>query len=607
MAVMIGVALALVPLLLFTFFGLSNRLRFDDYVNLGLPMRIGTWEAMLYWRDLWNGGFSNFLLYGLLAPLGIGAPSFFSGALIATAFVAYSWVANAVLAPLNIHSYRRAAAVALGALMVAATINGIYTPHTFHWFTSALVYMWPVGMFLLGIALTVEAARRLVGDVQLLLAAIPSAAFALVNAGFSEMYLVFQLSAVALSACFAFFFQTGPKRKTYFILAVAALLGTFASLALQMSAPGFAARGSATVQTSTLVLPFQDLIVLLGRALENTLLYAGQQTSFAGFMLVALAALFVTSSLGNRHLAETEPRRISATKAPAACALIVQLLFIPILWSQQSNNPQVLGRFSYQYFAVVCLNLCAIAVLLTLLWRNRMFTDMLNRSDGLMKYCAVILLVVCLFFAMTQYRQVDFRASSFLFFSALSLLIMLGSQLAVIADEPSLRRLFLLSAFVSAGAIVTLAILVSLEIFTVRYIVRRTLAPIPYALMLAGLLNGVTLGALMRQGFLLTGAKIDWLRRIRISCFAFAIVIAAGIVIGQGRRIPYMIDHVEIWESQHHEIIRLRDAGDPAVLTMRLKRIVGSTMDQTPPTYEFSRINWSEKVFYGLDGRRYYE
>lgn len=602
-----GVALALVPLLLFTYFGLSTRLHADDYVNLALPLRIGAWEAMLYWRGVWNGGYSNFLLYGLLAPLGVATPPFFSLTLIATGFVAFSWIVNTVLAHLSIQKYRRAMVVALASLMMAATINGIYTPHTFHWFTSAVVYMWPAGTFLLGIALAVEAARRLRGNFQLLLAAIASAVYAFVNAGFSEMYLVFQLSAVALIAVFVMLFPFGRKRRSYLALTLAALLATIASLALQVSAPGFAARSSESVHTSVFLLPLGDVIALVGRALDETLLYAGQQESFAGFMLVASAALFLTLTAGNPVPIESESRRLRAAKAPHAFALIAQLLFIPILWSQQSNDPQVFGRFSYAYLTAVSLNLLAIAVLLTLVLRNQMLADMLNRGGGLMQYCAVILLLVCLFFAMTQFRSLDFRASSYLFFSALTLLIMLGSQLAVIADETRLHRLLLLCAFITASAIVSLAALLSVETFMVRYIVRRSLASIPYALMLAGLMNGVALGALIRHGFRLTGAKAVWIVWLRLGCLIVALVIAAGIVIGQGKRIPYMQEYVEIWESQHQNIIRLRDEGDPAALTMNLKRIVGGKIDQTPPTYVVARIEPREKIFYGLDWTRYYE
>jgi hypothetical protein len=606
LAVAIGVALALAPLLLFTYFALSTRLLGDDYINLGYAMKVGTWEAMLYWRETWNGGYSNFLLYGVLAPLGIAAPPLFSVSLIATALVAYIWLVNTALASLKIRAHRGAIVIVLASLMAAATINGIYTPHTFHWFTSAVVYMWPACMFLLGMALAVETGRRIQGDIPLLLAAIASAAYAFVNAGFSEISLVFQLSAVALIAVFVFFFGAGPKRKLFLMLTAAALLGTFASLALQVSAPGFAARSSAPVHGSILSLPLRDLVTLIGRAIGETSLYAGQQKSFAGFMLVTFAAMFMTLSAGNRRGADAVSRPMRATKAPLAAALIIQLLFLPILWSHSSDSIQLLGRFSYGFASVVGINLLMILTLLALMWR-RSLDRLLQRRHGLMLYCSGVLLAVCFLFTMTQIRAIHVKAAAYAFFTVVSLLLMMGSQLSSIASAPNLRRLLVLSLCATAGAIITLAFVVSVEIFLVRFVNKRSISAAVFAMMLAGMMNGVTLGALLRQGFYLSGANIAWLRWHRLFCFAVALAIGAGIVIGQGQRIPYIREYVDIWESQHHTIIRLRDEGDPSVFTINLKRIVAGKMDHTPPPYTIAPLRWDEKIFYGLDWTRGYE
>lgn len=605
-SVMIGLALALIPLLLFAYFGLSTRLMGDDYANVGLPMQIGAWETMQFWRTVWNGGYSSFLLWGLLAPLGTAAPALFSFAVIASLFVAYSWMANAALAQLCQLPYRRPLAAVLASLMVAATLNAFYSPHTLYWYASGVTYVAPVVMLLLGIALAVEIGRRLRGSIQQLLAAIATALFAFVNAGFSELHLVFQLAAVALINLYVFFSPAGSRRKPYQILAAAAFLGTAASLPVQVSAPGFAVRSSVKVQGSLLELPLQDLFVLSDRALNETLTYAGHPESFAGFMLVAFAGLFVALSASSPVQANADLPRIRATHAPLAFALLVQLLFLPILWSHQSDNLQILGKFSYPFMLVVCMNLCAILVLLALIWRRRLHR-LLQRRNGLMIYCGCILLAACLLFLMTQARSIHVKASSYLFFTTVTLLLMLARQFARIADEPGLNRLFLLTLCLTAAAIIALAFVVSVEIFLVRFVNRRSISAAVFALMLAGLLNGLTLGALIRHGFCLTGAATAGLRGIRLLCLLVALTIAAGIVFGQGRRIGYVREYVDIWESQHQEIIRLRDAGDPAVFTLELKRIVAGKMDHQPPPYYFAPLDWMEKVFYGLDGTRYYE
>ena len=60
--------LALVPTLLFAYLGHFSRLMPDDYKYLGKPVEIGIWQALHYFRGTWHGGYTNFLLYGLLAP-----------------------------------------------------------------------------------------------------------------------------------------------------------------------------------------------------------------------------------------------------------------------------------------------------------------------------------------------------------------------------------------------------------------------------------------------------------------------------------------------------------------------------------------------------------
>ncbi len=606
-AVIFGLALALVPLLLFAYFGLSTRLMGDDYDHLGLALKYGIWEALLFFRGSWNGHYSSFLVFGLSAPLGTAAPPFFAVAQLASALVAFSWLVNAVLAQLRVRSYRRAFSVALAALAVAATINGFYSAHSFWWISSSVLYTLSAVMFLLGIALAVESARRLRGIAQHVLAAIAAAIYAFLNAGLAEMYLVYQLSALALMTVSVFIFQTGSKRRTYLLLTLAASLGTLVGLAVVLNAPGFANRSDDTIVGNFLLLPIQEQLRLSVYALNETLLYAGDREVFAGYMLVVFAGTFVALSAVKPGPTAGNQRRAAIAKRPIVFALIVQLSFVPILWSHQSDQLQVLGRYSYSFLLVVCINLCIIIVLLAILWRRSILDALLKKRDGLATLCSGILLIASVLFMMTQVREIHVKAASYLFFTTATLLIMLASQLAWTADEQRLNRLFLLSVCVIAGAILTLAFVVSVEIFLVRYVNRRSISAAVFAMMIAGLLHGLTLGALIRHGLSVPGARAVWRQWLRLGCLAAALTIGAGIVIGQSRRIGYFQEFVQIWEAQHQEIIRLRDEGDPAVLTMDWKRIVPGKMDQDPPVYARGPLSYKERIFYRLEGTREYE
>ena len=172
----------------------------------------------------------------------------------------------------------------------------------------------------------------------------------------------------------------------------------------------------------------------------------------------------------------------------------------------------MLGRFSFAFLLIVYTNLCAIILSLALLWRRDLLDNALKRQNGLMKYCLCVLLFVCLLFGVTQVRSIHYKASSYLFVTTLSTLILLAWQLACMADEPRMRGLFRLSAFAGAGAVITLAALIGVKLWGEGYIVERALASATYALMLAGLMNGVTLGALIRLGFDKTKADAIWLQ-----------------------------------------------------------------------------------------------
>ena len=601
-AVITSVVLALVPLLLFAYLGLHNRLLIDDYVNLGLARDIGTWKAMLVWREFWNGGYSNFILYGLLSPLGETAPPLFALFLCASIFVSFGWLINTVLVSLSIRAHRLATVVALASITTAAAINGFYHAQVFYWLTGAVVYNWPAVMLLFGIAMATATAHRLRGRIQLLLAAISAAIYAFISAGFSEMYLVFQSVAVALIAVFVFIFPYGPTRRTYRILATAACLGTIASLLTQVAAPGFANRSSQSSYFGDPIFPVRDLPNLISRTLDLTLDYTGHQTSFAGFMLVVFAGLFLTMSASTpMPPTDSKARRTMAGKAPIAFALGVQLLFVPVLWTHSSDSTQILGRFSYAFAAVVGINLLTIAILLALLWRRDLLAKAIDRRNGLMMVCGFVLLLVSLLFALTQVRNINFKAASYLFITAVMLINALAWQLSCKADEPYLKVLCRLSAFAAASAFLTLAFLIAVNLWGQGQMVVRTLASTVYALMFAGLLNGVTLGILIVHGFQKTDSKAVWLRYFRLFSLVVSLTIAAGIVIGQAVRISYVRQDAQIWDETHEEILRLRDARDPAVYTKEFPRLHYRHVGAVPSRYRVGRLLSMHRMYYGLD------
>jgi len=590
--------LSLTPMLLFAYLGQFSRMLADDYLVIKFGQDIGPWQAMLHWRESWSGEYSNNFVIGLLAPLDTALPALFSLFIIVAAGAGFTWLSSALLTHLRIRAHRRAIAIALASLLVAAAINGFYSGQVFYWFSATVEYTFPALLLLLGIAMAVETGRRLRGGFQHLTAAIVVGVYAFINAGFGEMYLVAQLTfATLIFVCVAVFLES-PKRKSYLILAIAAIFGTTVGLATQLSAPGLAYRGSLPETNSFIMQPLRDLPLLLARTLDETTQYLGNRASFAGFMLVAAAGLFAALTDSRGDPGDASRRTFRANRSVIVLGLLIQFAFVPLLWSHQSDNPQVLDRYSYPFLVVLLLNLLTIVVMTGLLWQRKFHDRMLNSRQGLMIYSGCALLAVCLLFALSQIRNPHYKAETYLFVTSAALLIMLASQLKP-AAAPHLHDQLLATAFVSFSTVIVLAAIIGAALWA-GFIIDRILAAVTVLQMTSGLMCGLTLGAFIQRASLLTKSNAAWLKWIRTFCLLIVITIAIGMFIGQGQRISHFQRDAEIWEATHQEIIRLRDAGDAAVYVKAFPRRRLWRLDETPSSYRVAPLTGQQLVYYGL-------
>ena len=600
-AILILALLAFMPTLLYAYLGSFSRLYVDDYTRIGLPLDIGIWETMLYLREIWNGDYTNFLFQGLLAPLGSRVTSVFPLVLILVTLLGYSWLINTILAWMKCSAHRRLTSIAFASLVVAAVINGFSDLEAIFWYTAAVEYFLPPAFLLLGIAISVETTRRLRGSFQLMLAAAATAVISFFIAGFSELHLVFQLSLVALIAVYVFIFHRCSKRKSYQILALAACLGTFASLPVQLSSPGFAFRSSLPEDFGYLMNPVRDLPLLLSRTLNEVMKYLGNEDGFAGFMLIASAGLFVTLSADIRVSSDLQLRRVTAGRSPVAFGLILQLFFVPILWSHHSDNLQVLGKFSYPFMIVIVINLFTIFILLALLFRHRQLEEWFTSRNRLEVYCSGVLLVVCVLFMMTQVRDTHYKAATYLFVTTVAALLMLAGQLTLVIDSPRLNDLFQISICCSASAIITFAALIAVKLWGAGFVLdRKIIAPI-FLQMGSGLFCGVTLGALIHSACSRTDADAVWLRWLRLLCLLATVTIAVGILVRPASWISYVQESAEIIDSSEQEIIRLRNEGDPEVYTKSFVFAKRHNATRFPPQYITEPLVWGHKLFYDLE------
>ena len=126
-AIWLLVAVAVMPAILYAFLGQFSRMTWDDFHHLRLGLENGPWENVLYWRSRWNGAYGDYFLHGLLGPFDTAVPSAFPIIIIAIWMLGLTWLLSQIMAFLKVWRYRKALAVSLAALTVAASGQCIFT------------------------------------------------------------------------------------------------------------------------------------------------------------------------------------------------------------------------------------------------------------------------------------------------------------------------------------------------------------------------------------------------------------------------------------------------------------------------------------------------
>lgn len=596
---LILLALACAPLLLFAYLGYLNRLYSDDYSYLGKILESGIWESILFLRREWAGDYSNSIVFGLLTPFGASAPSFFSILIILLGLLGVSWLAARFMSSWGNFEGRNLLAVSLAALTLTAIFNGMYSAQTYLWLSATVRYTLPALLLILCFALAAEYTKRLRSGSSLRIAAIVIAAFGFINAGFSEMYMVFQLVFMMFLVACIYLFAARTQRRIYLTLAIAGFLGSLAGLPVQLSAPGVAYRSSLPMNIGYQMNPIRDLPSLIITTLEEILQIAGHQQAFAGFTLIlaggtAAALVYYQPQLK----AAAGPKRGFAAKS-TALGLLVQLVFIPILWSHSSDNMQVFERFSYGFALVVMLNLALTLAMAMMFWRRGWLLSKMAAPAGIASYAAAMFFVIVGLFALSQLRSIHYRAATYLFVSTLTLLNMLTWQLVAGSDEVRLRQFTLLATLCAILTGVTLAGQTAVALWGQGFLVSRIYTPVTILQMITALFWGLSLGASVKQECFRQDFKA---KSCAVLSLLVTFVIASGIMFGHLPHIEPAKENARIWQENHNEILRLIEADDRSVYTKEfVVRGGGAETDLYEFIYSVKTLEMRMRLFYGLD------
>ncbi len=550
-----------VPALIFAYLGHFSRLIIDEHCVFDIGRSMNPWQIILHYYNTHTASFSRVFLHSVFAPIDVLTTSLMPLAIVVLSTVGLYWLLYRIVASLLGGRPNRKALWIISLLFTAAAINAFISPQSIYWFNASAGYTLPVALSIVYLALLLELACREWSSLATYMQIVASAAIAFLLGGASEMFVVFEFACLTLALLFIAVFLASSIRRRFLILFLAGWLGTLAALFVHVISPGLGIR-VAYIEDGSTVEQVRAAPELLKRTLDSTFQYLTQVESFAGFMLLFGLGLCATLILYQPSSTTPKDRPKTSTRLPIWLCLLVQLSFVPLLWTHVSDLPQVAGRFSYAFSAVVAINLAAASLLIfALMRRKRIDASLGARRNGLMMCSTFVLLGVAALFFMTQLRSIHIKAYTYLLISSLSFLGALASQLSYVVADRRAKRFALPATLSYIVVIATTAALATGSLYGRGWVTPRGMAPIAYVHVISGLIWGAYIAFLIRRAWASSGADQRWITLQAAIGLVLAIAVSVGIALGHAKQIPDFAAFARDWDARHQQLIQARDSG----------------------------------------------
>ena len=567
--------LSLVPVSLYAYLGQFSRLIADDYLEIAhflYNQDMALWDQLRAWYN-WFGMYANFFVKSVM-PLGPSNPMIVPTLIIVLWMVGLSWLVFQGLACLGMRDSRRALAVAISAAIVAASIHAFYTPLSFYWSSASTRYTLPLTLFTIYMALAFWMAQRLSPSLWALIA---GGLLCFISAGFSEMFLVFQVAFLTLCLLLIFAFLRSSVRYRCVLVFGVGWLATLVGLIIQLSSPAVPWRLS-WLEESVRLIP-----VLVPGTLKRTMGYIENPQVFLGFVMLMGVGLLVMLLKYKPQAALEASQPVKLALPPLWLGLFVQLIWVPLLWLHTSDNPQFLGRFSSRYMTVILLNILFILGFLVLLWqRDRIQAQLQKRERGaLIVYGTMAFVFVCAAtFALTQENVFYRTTSSYLFMSFLVFGGIIISQLSSLLPTSSARKFGWFALLSYAIAVICTATMTFMALYARGFVPARILSSVAHLLVLSGLVWGAWMGYMLKHCPPSFRLGQVWVKLLKLASLALILTIGIGIVLGQAALVPDFQLFAREWDARHQSIIARRDSGQTTIeiapLTFELVEYLGT-------------------------------
>ena len=564
-----------VPAFMFAYLGHFSRLIIDEHCVFHIARSMDTWESVLHYYNTHTASFSRSLLHSVLAPIDVLATSLMPLAIIALSAVSLYLLLYRIVVNILNGRPNRIALWIISLLVTAAAINAFISPESIYWYNSSAGYTLPAVLSIMYLALLLELACKVRSLLAIFLQMLASAAIAFVLGGASEMFVVFEFTYLTIAIAFIVVFLTSSIRRRFLILFLAGWIGTISALFVHLNSSGLRSR-VAEIEAGSTIERVTAAPELLKRTLDSTFQYLTHAEAFAGFMLLFGLGLCATLILYQPTKTPVQNRPLSS-RLPIWLCLLVQLCFVPILWTHVSDLPQVAGRFSYAFSTVVAINSGAVALsTIALIWRKRTNGLLGTRRNGLMMCSTFVLMCVALLFLMTQLRSIHIKAYTYLLVSSLSFLGALALQLSQFVVDRRAKGFALPATLSYIMLIATTAALVAGSLYGRGWVTVRGLAPIAYVHVIIGLIWGAYVAFLIQRARATSGADQRWITLQAAIGLVLVITVSVGITFGHVKQIPDFAAFARDWDARHQQLVQASDGGIREVEAPPLEFSLGS-------------------------------
>ena len=563
--------LAMIPLGLIPLAGFFSRMKIDDFCVVAAAQRQDAWGTMLYYVNAWSGSYTRFFLIGALGPLDHMATAIAPLLIVTLWFCSLSWLIYEGLVCLGIATSRRAAAIALSALIVSATIYAFPSERAIYWYV-ALPFA-PLSAFL---ALSIRVARQGAVTRKAMAA---GAIICFLGAGLAEAFVTLQLCFLACCLLLAIVSLRGSARYSFVLMLGLGWAASLASLILQLLSPGVMKRSLAVSQDTRLP-PVRSLPDLLTGTVDNTFAFLSDPEITAGFLLLTAVGMFYMLTRFTFPLMKPEARPARLYAPLLWLGIIVQLLCMPVLWAYVSDDPQFLGRFSIRYMPFVLFNMITIVVYALLLWgRIPVNGRLMQYGPGLRTMCKFLLVIVSTLLAL--------EITAIRIYVWFYLLCAIGLFLASFVWESpaavpllSLRRgVFVLTLCLAITWLCQASVAATL-LFARGEVFIRTMTPGPYLMMISGLVWGAFLGYWLKGLLQVSGSKRLWETVTTLGLAAVILVLGFAMVRDQVELVKMYQGHARQWDANHARILSMSASGESPIIADPMPRSFGNYMSE---------------------------